>query len=173
MPFTPVFLTGKFHGPKSLVGYSPWGQKESDMTEHTGNLALKASEGRWAPVAAHLMSFTESPRSSALSCSKFQLLASFASTVPPPNIPSSFIILQQVHSTSPRTTGVSLGSRAPALHTKEERAQAHLQDHQLGHQVACRGGETGGKDFRNEIQESVLGSGRVASSLPITETWLV
>lgn len=87
-------------------------------------MALKASEGRWAPVSAHLMSFTESPRSSALSCSKFQLLASFASTVPPPNIPSSFIILQQVHSTSPRTTGVSLGSRAPALHTKEERAQA-------------------------------------------------
>ena len=124
MPFPPVFLTGKFHGPKSLAGYSPWGQKESDMTEHTGNLALKASEGRWAPVSAHLMSFTESPRSSALSCSKFQLLASFASTVPPPNIPSSFIILQQVHSTSPRTTGVSLGSRAPALHTKEERAQA-------------------------------------------------
>ena len=124
MPFPPVFLTGKFHGPKSLAGYSPWGQKESDMTEHTGNLALKASEGRWALVSAHLMSFTESPRSSALSCSKFQLLASFASTVPPPNIPSSFIILQQVHSTSPRTTGVSLGSRAPALHTKEERAQA-------------------------------------------------
>ena len=29
----PVFLLGKFHGQKSLVGYSPWGQKESDMTE--------------------------------------------------------------------------------------------------------------------------------------------
>ena len=24
---------GKFHGWKSLVGYSPWGHKESDMTE--------------------------------------------------------------------------------------------------------------------------------------------
>ena len=31
---TPVFLPGKFHGQKSLVGYSPWGRKESDMTEH-------------------------------------------------------------------------------------------------------------------------------------------
>ena len=30
---TPVFLPGKFHGPKSLVGYSPWGCKESHMTE--------------------------------------------------------------------------------------------------------------------------------------------
>ena len=30
---TPVFLTGKFHGQRSLVGYSPWGRKESDMAE--------------------------------------------------------------------------------------------------------------------------------------------
>ena len=121
-PFTPVLLTGKFRGQRSLAGYSPWGQKESDMTEHTGNLALKASEGRGAPVSAHSMSFTESPGSSALSCNKFQLLASFELTASPPNSPSSFIILQQVHSTSPRTTGVSLGSRAPASHTREERA---------------------------------------------------
>ena len=27
------FLPGKFHGKKSLVGYSPWGCKESDRTE--------------------------------------------------------------------------------------------------------------------------------------------
>ena len=30
---TPVFLAGKSHGLKSLTGYSPWGCKESDMTE--------------------------------------------------------------------------------------------------------------------------------------------
>ena len=30
-----VFLPGKFHGQRSLVGYSPWGCKELDMTEHT------------------------------------------------------------------------------------------------------------------------------------------
>ena len=30
----PVFLPGKFHGQRSLVGYSPWGRKELDMTEH-------------------------------------------------------------------------------------------------------------------------------------------
>ena len=28
-----VFLPGKPHGQRSLVGYSPWGHKESDMTE--------------------------------------------------------------------------------------------------------------------------------------------
>ena len=27
---TPVFLPGKFHGERSLTGYSPWGSKESD-----------------------------------------------------------------------------------------------------------------------------------------------
>ena len=30
---TPVFLPGKFHGQRSLVGYSPWGHKELDTTE--------------------------------------------------------------------------------------------------------------------------------------------
>ena len=31
---TPVFLLGKFHGQRSLVGYSLWGHKESGLTEH-------------------------------------------------------------------------------------------------------------------------------------------
>ena len=31
----PVFLPEKFHGQRSLVGYSPWDLKESNMTEHT------------------------------------------------------------------------------------------------------------------------------------------
>ena len=30
---TPVFLPGKAHEDGSLAGYSPWGCKESDMTE--------------------------------------------------------------------------------------------------------------------------------------------
>ena len=30
---TPILLPGKFHGWKSLVGYRPWGHKESDMTK--------------------------------------------------------------------------------------------------------------------------------------------
>ena len=29
---TPVFLTGKSHGQRSLAGYSPWSHKESDTT---------------------------------------------------------------------------------------------------------------------------------------------
>ena len=30
---TPVFLPGESHGGRSLVGFSPWGCKESDTTE--------------------------------------------------------------------------------------------------------------------------------------------
>ena len=30
---TPVFLPGKSHGQRNLVGYSPWGRKELDTTE--------------------------------------------------------------------------------------------------------------------------------------------
>ena len=29
---TPVLLTGKFQGQRSLAGYSPWGCKELDLT---------------------------------------------------------------------------------------------------------------------------------------------
>ena len=30
---SPVLLPGKSHGQRSLVGYSPWGRKESDATD--------------------------------------------------------------------------------------------------------------------------------------------
>ena len=33
MAATPVLMPGKFHGWRSLVGYSPWGHKELDTTE--------------------------------------------------------------------------------------------------------------------------------------------
>ena len=38
----PVFLPGEFHGQRSLVGYSSWGHKESDVTEQLSlHLALR------------------------------------------------------------------------------------------------------------------------------------
>ena len=30
---TPVFLPREFHGQRSLMGFSPWGCKDSDTTE--------------------------------------------------------------------------------------------------------------------------------------------
>ena len=34
---TQVFLPGKFHGQRSLLGYSPWGCKELDRTWRPDN----------------------------------------------------------------------------------------------------------------------------------------
>ena len=39
---TPVFLPRKFHGQKSLVGYSPWGHKASDTTERLSTHNISA-----------------------------------------------------------------------------------------------------------------------------------
>ena len=38
---TPVFVPGKSHGQRSLLGYSPWARKDSDMIERlkTAHLA--------------------------------------------------------------------------------------------------------------------------------------
>ena len=33
MATNPIFLPGKSHGQRSLMGYSPWGHKELVMTE--------------------------------------------------------------------------------------------------------------------------------------------
>ena len=41
---TPLFLPGELHGQRSLVGYSPWGRKESDTAEQ---LALNPGKRKW------------------------------------------------------------------------------------------------------------------------------
>ena len=42
---TPVLLTGKFHGQRSLAAYSPQGHKKSDMTEQIHSLYLTGLKG--------------------------------------------------------------------------------------------------------------------------------
>ena len=39
-PHTPVFLPGKSHGQRKVVGYKEWGHKESNTTEdaHTARI---------------------------------------------------------------------------------------------------------------------------------------
>ena len=62
---TPVFLPGESHGWRSLVGYSPWGHKESDMTErlhfhfqgnrlHRRTIHKRSSWPRWSRWCDHL-----------------------------------------------------------------------------------------------------------------------
>ena len=41
---TPVFLPGKSHGKRSLVVYSPWDCKESDMTECAHSCTVKVEK---------------------------------------------------------------------------------------------------------------------------------
>ena len=47
---TPVFLPGKPHGQRSLAGYSPWGCKESDMTEQLHFLSVQFSHSVMSDV---------------------------------------------------------------------------------------------------------------------------
>ena len=42
---TPVFLPGKSHGQRSLAGYGPWGQKESDTIEHAYTMCIRLEWG--------------------------------------------------------------------------------------------------------------------------------
>ena len=42
---TPVFLPGKCHGQRGLVGYSPWGHKELDTTERMSTTQREGQEG--------------------------------------------------------------------------------------------------------------------------------
>ena len=35
----PVFLSGEFHGQRSLEGYGPWGCKESNTTERLSTVS--------------------------------------------------------------------------------------------------------------------------------------
>ena len=50
---TPVVSPGKSHGRRSLVGYSPWGRKELDMTEklHFTSLGLEGKLTFSSPAA--------------------------------------------------------------------------------------------------------------------------
>ena len=55
---TPVWLPGEFHGQRSLVGYSPWGRKESDMTEWQACVRVRAHMHTYARTHARVHGHT-------------------------------------------------------------------------------------------------------------------
>ena len=57
----PVLLPGKSHGQRSLVGYSPWGRKESDTTERLHFPTRHFGFQTWATVLAGNQSSWFSP----------------------------------------------------------------------------------------------------------------
>ena len=63
----PVFLPGKSHGRRSVVGYSPWGRKELDATERLHSHTLDENQSRNIPLKLSLSS-------QAAMCLRFSLL---------------------------------------------------------------------------------------------------
>ena len=59
---TPVLLPGKSHGQKSLIGYSPWGRKESDTTEWLHSLSGELEHPR-CENTFYIIEHSDSPRS--------------------------------------------------------------------------------------------------------------
>ena len=58
---TPVLLPGKSHGRGSLVGCSPWGREESDMTEQLHFHALEKEMATHSSVLAWRVPGTKEP----------------------------------------------------------------------------------------------------------------
>ena len=64
---TQVFLPGKFHGRRSLVGYCPWDRKESDTTKRREDPSLNFLNypllvSNFPSVSSLLSAFTELKR---------------------------------------------------------------------------------------------------------------
>ena len=51
---TPVLLPGKSHGWRRLVGCSPWGQEESDVTEQLSLFTFMHWKKKWQPTPVFL-----------------------------------------------------------------------------------------------------------------------
>ena len=72
---TPVFLPGKSHGQRSLMGYSPWSCKESDTAERLSTHTPPGGRGRHSITCAALLPNVHGlnePRSLAGTCLKCQ-----------------------------------------------------------------------------------------------------
>ena len=54
---TPVFLPGKSHGQRSLVGYSPWGHDKSDTVSDSTHKGIQVRQhavlGRTEDLSSH------------------------------------------------------------------------------------------------------------------------
>ena len=56
----PVSLPRKFHGQKSLAGFSPWGRKESDITEYHVISSLWYRNKDASGLVKHISQFQQS-----------------------------------------------------------------------------------------------------------------
>ena len=61
---TPVFLPGESHGQRSLASYSPWGRKESDMTEQLTHTQREMS----TPIVYWALTVSQAPHKTFFVC---------------------------------------------------------------------------------------------------------
>ena len=65
---TPVFMSGESHGIRSLMGYSPWGRKESDTTEQLNRHTCSAIWVHWLDLCLCLQMIFIKCFNTALDC---------------------------------------------------------------------------------------------------------
>ena len=70
---TPVFLPEESQGQRHLAGYSPWGRKELDTTEHTGMWTLQMLVKRYSSTSWPRCSTGMQPAWPCLGCPGFCL----------------------------------------------------------------------------------------------------
>ena len=72
---TPLFLPGEFHGRRSLASYSPWGHKESDMSENP--LQHTHSHLEWPLSCPHTPHWPKDVREPHLSSKRGRVVQSY------------------------------------------------------------------------------------------------
>ena len=86
---TPVFMPGKFHGPRSLVGYTPWGRKELDKTERFHFTSLQEQTSILVFSKFHAYEPLSVNSQTWISSMKFMQFVSSSTTADPSALPSS------------------------------------------------------------------------------------
>ena len=62
--FTPVFLPGESHGQRILAGCNPWGNRESDTTEHTRARGAQTTRPGSPPACSSIFKTAQRPGAS-------------------------------------------------------------------------------------------------------------
>ena len=76
---TPVLLPGKSHGWRSVVGYSPWDRRESDMTERLHS-NTPSTQGTWVWTNCEILKGREAWRGAVRGVAKSRTQLSYWTT---------------------------------------------------------------------------------------------
>ena len=129
---TPVFLPGEFHGQRSLVGYSPWGCKESDTAEATWHARRDPSPKAKSFLEYHIPGLSGDGKEGSLG-PEGQLWWVISS----PELPTGLVVAA---GSAQRLDSSSAQAHYPLLHLGRCNSQALLNKHRhLSVRVTLRG----------------------------------